>query len=127
MIRPGVGHVDIPAYVFQLYDISHSLVVFSFAFLLVWAIRKNLPVPQGSSRQTGPLWEMLAWGFHIVMDIFTHSDAFFPTPFLWPISDFHVNGMSWGQPQIFISNVTLLAILYAYWWYRRRASRQKSA
>ena len=115
MIRPGVGHVDIPAYVFQLYDISHSLVIFIIAFLLVWAIRKE------------PLWEMLAWGFHIVMDIFTHSDAFFPTPFLWPVSDVHVNGMSWGQPLIFFPNVTLLAVVYAYWWYRRRLSRQKSA
>jgi hypothetical protein len=114
MIRPGVGHADIPAYVFTLYDISHSLVIFTAAFLLVWAIRKK------------PLWEMCAWGFHIVLDIFTHSDKFFPTPFLWPVSDFHVNGHSWGTPEIFFPNVALLAILYGYWWWKRRKITQNT-
>ncbi len=105
---PNEGYANIPSYVFTLYDISHSLVIFTVLFLLVWAIRKR------------PLWEMLAWGLHIVMDIFTHSDIFFPTPFLWPISSFHVNGYSWGHPVIFFPNITLLAILYGFWWYQHR-------
>ena len=105
---PEGGYANIPQYVFTLYDISHSLVIFTVAFLLVCAIRRK------------PLWEMSAWGLHVVMDIFTHSDQFFPTPFLWPFSDFYVNGISWGQPIIFFPNVTLLALAYAYWWYRRR-------
>lgn len=105
--EPEGGYANIPQYVFTLYDISHSLVIFTAIFLLVWAIRKR------------PLLEMGAWGLHIVMDIFTHSDAFFPTPFLWPFSDFTFNGISWGQPSIFIPNVTLLVIAYGYWWYRR--------
>jgi len=108
---PEDGYRNIPTYVFSLYDISHSLVIFTAMFLLVSAIRRRPP------------WEMLAWGLHIVMDIFTHSDRFFPTPFLWPLSDFYVNGISWGSPAIFIPNVTLLAIAYGYWWYTRRKSR----
>ncbi|OGZ07117.1 MAG: hypothetical protein A2942_01410 [Candidatus Lloydbacteria bacterium RIFCSPLOWO2_01_FULL_50_20] len=105
---PEDGYANIPSYVFSLYDISHSLVVFTFVFLLVWMIRKK------------PLWEMGAWGLHIVMDIFSHSDAFFPTPFLWPVSDFYFNGMSWGQPTIFFPNIILLTAAYSYWWYRHR-------
>lgn len=105
------GHPNIPAYTYGLYDISHSLVVFLAIFLLVWAVRRK------------PLWEMSAWGLHIALDIFTHNDKFFPTPFLWPVSDFYVNGIAWGQPLIFFPNVALLAALYAYWWYVRRKNR----
>lgn len=117
VIQPGVGNANIPHYVFTLYDISHSLVIFTVAFLLVWAVRK---------RPKRIPWEMLAWGLHIVMDIFTHSDKFFPTPFLWPLSDFHVNGISWGHPAIFIPNITLLLLAYGYWWYRRHATKRQS-
>ncbi len=93
----------IPEYVYHAYNVTHSLVIFTLAFLVAWFILKR------------PLLEMGAWAFHIVMDIFTHSDAFFPTPFLWPLSDFHVNGHSWGSPWIFFPNVALLAILYLYY------------
>lgn len=112
MRGPEDGYANIPAYVFQLYSISHSLVIFTAVFLLVWAIRKK------------PIWEMSAWGLHIVMDIFTHSDAFFPTPFLWPVSDFYVNGMSWGEPLIFIPNMAILILVYGYWWHLRRKRKK---
>jgi len=105
---PEDGYANIPSYVFTLYDISHSFVIFIALFFLVWVIRKK------------PLLVMLAWGLHIVMDIFTHSDAFFPTPFLWPLSDYYFSGIGWGQPVIFFPNVTVLALLYSYWWYRNR-------
>lgn len=105
---PDEGYRDIPAYVFQLYDLSHSLVVFLAVFLVVWAIRRRV------------WWEMFAWPLHILVDIFTHSERFFPTPFLWPISDFTVNGRQWGSPEIYIPNLIILASLYWYWWYRSR-------
>ena len=100
----------IPPYVHQLYNVTHSLVVFAIVFVLVMLIRRK------------PWWEMSAWGLHILVDIPTHSERFFPTPFLWPFSDFHINGISWGQPIIFIPNVILLLALY-FWYFviRRRA------
>lgn len=98
---------SIPQYVHSLYDLTHSLIIFGVAFFLVWAYRRK------------PMYEMMAWGFHIVLDIFTHSDKFFPTPFLWPLSDFYVNGRSWGTPEIFIPNVVLLTVVYCYWWYQK--------
>ena len=67
-----------------------------------------------------PIWESFAWGLHIIFDIFTHSYRFFPTPFLWPISDVKVNGWPWGMPAIFIPNVILLALLYAWFFLRQR-------
>lgn len=103
---------QIPLYVHSIYDVTHSLVVFSVVFGLIWLIRKK------------PLYELCAWGLHILLDIPTHSNGFFPTPFLWPLSDFTVNGIPWSHPVIFIPNVTLLAVLY-FWFFvaRKRAAR----
>lgn len=92
----------IPQYVHGMYNVTHSLIVFAAAFGLVWLIRKK------------PLYELSAWGLHILVDIPTHSDRFFPTPFLWPLSDVSVNGTPWSHPWIFIPNVTLLILLYLW-------------
>ena len=110
---PEDSHASIPSYVFSLYNISHSLIIFILIFGLVWFFRKK------------PFWEMSAWGLHIVVDIFTHSEKFFPTPFLWPVSDFYVNGHSWGSPEVFIPNVLCLAILYGAWWHQRKKVRMQ--
>lgn len=108
----GLGHPPapslIPAYVYSLYNATHSLVVFALVFGLVWLMRGK------------PLMELGAWGLHIAVDIFTHSEAFFPTPFLWPLSDLRVDGVPWSDPRIFFSNVLLLAALYAWFFLRRK-------
>lgn len=102
----------IPDYVHSVYNVTHSFVVFLTLFAIVWAIRKK------------PMLEMLAWGLHICMDIPTHSNAFFPTHFLWPLSDFHVNGTPWSSPYIFFPNWGLLIILYGWYIYRKRWPKQ---
>lgn len=93
----------IPQYVYQMYDITHSLVIFTAVFLLTWLILRR------------PVWEMAGWALHILVDIPTHATSFFPTPFLWPIADVTVNGISWGHPYIFFPNVALLLIVYLYY------------
>lgn len=102
------GHMDmssIPDYVFQLYNITHSLIIFAAVFAAVWIFRKK------------PQWLLGAWGLHILVDIPTHDASFFPTPFLWPISDFKISGINWGDPIIFFPNLILLAIAYSFWAY----------
>lgn len=101
----------IPHYVYALYNVTHSLVIFAAAFIIVWLLRKK------------PLWEMFAWFFHVLLDIFTHSFRFFPTPFLWPVSDYRFDGWSWGTPEIFIPNLLVLFSLYGYWLYKRKNKR----
>jgi hypothetical protein len=104
---------DIPLYVHNLYNITHSYVVFAVVFLLVLLILKR------------PVWEMCAWFFHIFFDMFVHSDSFFPTPIFWPISKIHVNGISWAHPYIFFTNVFLLCALYIFFFvYRKQANRK---
>ncbi len=93
---------------YALYNISHSLVIFSIVFGLVWFVRQKPMIP------------LLAWGLHILCDIPTHSLEFFPTPFLWPLADVEVNGFSWGQAWFMIANYSLLTLVYGLVLLRRR-------
>jgi hypothetical protein len=105
--RPNLA--SIPSYVFSIYNFSHSLVVFALFFAIAWIAGK---------KDFAKL--MLAWPLHILVDIPTHDTSFFPTPFLWPISHFSIDGTSWGQPLIFVPNVILLVCLYTIWYVRRK-------
>lgn len=98
----------VPSFVSCLYNFTHSLVIFAAVFFLLWLLNRR------------PIWEVCAWGLHIVLDIFTHSYSFFPTPFLWPVSDLKFDGRSWGDPIIFIPNISLLLILYVGFFVYRR-------
>ncbi|UCE25151.1 MAG: hypothetical protein JSU74_03635 [Candidatus Zixiibacteriota bacterium] len=114
---PGFEHghpdiTDFPLWAQSFYNTSHSLLVFILIFAVVWIIRKR------------PFWPLAAWGIHIIIDIPTHSIELFPTPFLWPISSFKVDGLGWDNPYILVPNFTLLLIVYLTWWYRRRAIRR---
>ncbi|MFH0890864.1 MAG: hypothetical protein V1856_02435 [Candidatus Liptonbacteria bacterium] len=102
----------LPGYVHSLYDAAHSFLIYGLFFMLLWLRRKN-----NFARLT------LSWPLHILIDIPTHSGTFFPTPFLWPISDFYVDGHPWSNPEIFIPNVVLLVGLYAYWYTQRRVRK----
>ncbi|MFZ2190309.1 MAG: hypothetical protein WA057_01660 [Candidatus Magasanikiibacteriota bacterium] len=101
----------IPQYVHILYNFTHSLIIFALVFGLIWLIRRK------------PFLPLLAWSLHILIDIPTHSTAFFPTPFLWPVSNFVVNGISWGQPIIFYPDVILLAVCYLVWWWSKKRKK----
>ncbi len=99
---------EIPEWVYSLYDISHSMVIASIIIFIVYKINKEFAFP------------MLAWPAHIILDFFTHSIEFFPTPILWPISDFKFDGIPWSNPIIFFTNVLLIFLLFIY--RRKKAS-----
>ena len=99
----------IPNYVHVLYNGTHSLIIFAAAFLAVSIIRR------------APMWEMCAWALHILYDIPLHTEHFFPTPFLWPVSSYHFNGWNWSNPWIFFTNEILLAVAFVILFSYRRA------
>jgi hypothetical protein len=110
---PGLGHghpdiSEFPAYARNFYNAGHSLIVFLLVFVLVWMITKKAFLP------------LAAWGLHILIDIPTHSFALFPTPFLWPLSSFKVDGIGWDNPLILFPNYAVLVALYAFWFFRQR-------
>ena len=92
----------IPRWVFSMYDISHSLVIALVAIIIVFEINKSLCFP------------MLAWPFHILLDFFFHSKEYFPTPILWPISDYKFDGIPWSNPYIWFGNIACIIILFLY-------------
>ncbi len=107
---PGWEHghpniTDYPMFAQNLYNITHSLVIFALVFALIWIAAKR------------PVWMVAAWGLHILIDIPTHSLALFPTPFLWPITNFKVNGIGWDSPIIMGVDIVLLIAAYACWLY----------
>ena len=94
---------EIPHYVFSLYDFTHSLVIAFFIIYLVYIFgNQNLA------------FAMLAWPFHILLDFPFHTADYFPTPILWPIIEVKFNGISWGTPYIWLSNIAGIIILYIY-------------
>lgn len=103
--RPDPSYI--PLFVYTLYKYTHSLIIFLLIFLFVWMIRRV------------PFWPLAAWGLHILFDIPTHAKEFFPTPFLWPISDVSINGIPWSRPIIFFPNIFLLLVLFIWFFVTR--------
>ena len=100
------GHTE-PSYVHVIYKITHSLITWVIAFWVLRRINKK------------PLKASYARLLHILVDIPTHSLAFFATPFLWPISSYRFDGIPRSNKVIFIPNVILLVIIYTYYFYKK--------
>jgi len=94
-----------PKIVFRLYNITHSLVIWIFVFFILKIIGLDY-------------WALvyMGWGSHIILDIFTHSNTFFPTPILWPLSKFHFSGIRWSNKWFMLFNYSLLLFLYWYFY-----------
>lgn len=84
----------------HLYNFSHSIIVFALIFGLAWFLMRR------------PVLEMGGWLLHIIMDIPTHSYAFFPTPVFWPLFGWKFNGFSWATPWFLILDYSLLILVY---------------
>jgi len=87
-----------------LYNYSHSIVIFLVVIGIIQLMKKRIP------------WEIGGWLLHILIDIPTHSYEFYPTPFLWPISNFMINGLPWATPWFFLSTYAALVIAYFVIW-----------
>ena len=84
-----------------LYSLSHSALVFLAAFAAAWLGRGQAP------------WAMAAWGLHILLDVPTHARSFYPTPFLWPLSDWTVDGFAWTSSWVWVLNYGALALVWS--------------
>jgi len=93
-----LAHADT---IHALYRISHSFVICAGGLLLLYWLKREW------------FWISFGWPLHILIDMFTHTEQFFPTPILWPISDFHIGSFSWGEPWFMALNYGTLVALYA--------------
>jgi len=97
----------IPWWVDALYKATHSLILFAVLLLVLLFIFK--------SWKKIPLFTY-AYPLHIIMDIPTHSRAFLPTPFLWPLSDWKFPGISWGSLGFMMVNYAAIIGLLVWIW-----------
>lgn len=87
---------EYPRIVLTLYSITHSMVIILPIYFLVRVLDRELS------------FAFLAWPLHILFDIPTHTGEYFPTPFLYPISDFSISGISWDNPYFMLANYTAI-------------------
>lgn len=98
----------------SLYQYSHSLVIFAVIFGIVWLLFKK------------PWLPMLGWGLHILLDIPSHSLDRFPTPFLFPISEYRFPyGVHWANFWFMIINYSLLLLVVLYFVFRKSKNQKR--
>lgn len=95
-----------PKFVFKLYNFTHSLIIWLGLFVILKIFNLD--------------WLAMAfcgWGLHIMLDIFTHTSKFFPTPILWPFSKFHFSGINWSNKWFMLFNYVVLTFLYLVFYF----------
>jgi len=98
--RPPV-HIGLP-----LYPAGHSLLVFLVVFGIATILARRI------------VFEMLGWLLHILIDIPTHSFSYYATTFLWPVSDYRVDGIAWWTPWFWTTTYGALGVVYFWLWKR---------
>jgi len=61
----------------------------------------------------GWLIPMSGWWLHIAIDVPTHSDDYYPVPFLYPLTYWGFDGVAWTRPWVLALNYIALALVYA--------------
>ena len=84
----------VPDFIWIMYGVTHSVLVVTAVIAAVYFATKH-------AKKIFPLY-ILAGPFITIIDIPLHSREYLPTPFLWPISDWHFPGISWGTPGYFL-------------------------
>lgn len=96
----------------SIYPFTHSLVIFLAVFFIVFIFIRKF------------YWPMFGWGLHILVDMPLHTPEFFPTPFLFPLSDWTLPfGIAWSTPYIWASFWVAAFIWLGYLWYKRRKNK----
>jgi len=54
---------------------------------------------------------LLGWWTHILIDVFTHSADFYPSPVLYPVTYWGFDGIAWNTPWFMVVNyLVMLAV-----------------
>lgn len=82
----------VEALMHHLHCTMHSALVATAVTWLVWWRLQRL------------WWPLLGWWMHIVIDVFTHSADFYPSPVLYPITQQGFDGWAWNNPWLLMVN-----------------------
>ena len=92
----------------HLHCITHSAIVAGAVTLLVWTVRCAFWIP------------FLGWWSHIIIDVFTHSADYFPSPVLYPITERGFDGLAWNTPWFMVLNYGVLVVTGLWFWSSRK-------
>ncbi|WP_310568432.1 hypothetical protein [Hydrogenophaga sp.] len=95
----------------HLHCVMHSALVAGGVTALLWLWIGRLWIP------------LLGWWSHIVIDVFTHSADFYPSPVFYPLTDWGFDGLAWNTPGFMVVNYLALAALAVVVWRRRHGAR----
>ena len=95
----------------HLHCLAHSLPVLLVATLAAWRWMRWWLVP------------LIGWWLHVLLDIPTHSSDYYAVPFLYPFSDYGVDGIAWTTPWVLIVDYAALALMYGWLFAPRLRSR----
>lgn len=86
----------------HLHCTMHSAIVAGAVTWLVW-------------KWTGRFWwPLVGWWLHIVIDVFTHSDDFYPSPVLYPFTQEGFDGLAWNTPWFLWLNYGAMACVWLW-------------
>ncbi|MEZ5644054.1 MAG: hypothetical protein R3E99_02630 [Burkholderiaceae bacterium] len=100
----------------HLHCVFHSgLVAGTVHLLLLWRYRARA----GDARVSDILprfvaWPLYAWWSHILIDVISHSDDFYPSPVLYPLTYAGLDGFAWNQPAFMVLNYLALGLTWAW-------------
>lgn len=94
-------HIGLP-----LYPAGHSLIVLVAVFVIATILARRI------------VFELLGWLLHILIDIPTHSLSYYATRFLWPISDYRIDGIAWWTPWFWAATYAALGVVWFTLWRR---------
>ncbi len=94
---------------FHLHCLMHSAVIAGAATLLLWGVLRSFWIA------------LLGWWLHIVIDVFTHSADFYPSPVLYPFTQRGFDGLAWNTPWFMVVNYIAL-FAACLWLLRERRS-----
>jgi hypothetical protein len=87
---------------------------------MLWTNYGARAVNKKLEKKKGPLIS-LGWALHILIDIPSHAATFYPTPFLFPISNYRfTHGISWSNKWFMIINYSLLLLVSLYFFNRKK-------
>ena len=95
----------------HLHCVFHSAIVAGLCSLLVWRLWPAAWLP------------LLGWWSHVVIDVFSHSSDFYPSPVLYPITQRGFDGLAWNTPGFQLLNYLALAAAALWLWRSRRGPR----
>lgn len=95
----------------HLHCVLHSALVAALVSAALWLRWRVFWLP------------LLGWWSHIVIDVFTHSAEFFPSPVLYPLTYWGFDGWAWNRPVFQAVNYMALAAVWAALLWQRQRTR----